>query len=166
VIAVKVIGAETVIAKWSAVSSPLRARLAETTLQLAIEAQRRVMETKLTGQVLHVKTGRLRRSINVQAISESDTVGASTGTNVIYGRFWELGFQGTEQVRAHTRAVKALDVREWANGRRRKVGSGIAFVRAHTRKVNSAPRPFLVPVLTEMREKAKAEMTAAVTGAF
>lgn len=144
----------------------VRRALADSTLRLAIEAQRKVMAEKLSGQVLHVRTGRLRRSMNVQPISEGARVGASTGTNVVYGRFWELGFDGVEQVRAHTRQVSSRNVVAKIEGKRRQIAKGVAFVKAHARRVHASPRPFLSVVLAEMRERAIAQMTADVKGAI
>ncbi len=170
-IGLKIIGAESVIARFEGAPARLRMALIDTTLRLAYQAQRQVMDTKLSGQVLHVRSGRLRRSINVQSLTEGARVGASTGTNVVYGRFWELGFDGTENVSAHTRQLgsrNVYDVTRLPSGRLRRVqaGSGVAFVRAHPRRVNVSPRPFLSVVLEEMRAQARQDMTAAARGAI
>lgn len=170
-LSVQIIGAESVIARFQGAPERVRQAVATTAMKLAIEAQRKVMGEKLSGQVLHVRTGRLRRSINVQPIAEGGRIGASTGTNVVYARFWELGFNGWEQVRAHSRRVTGRDVNEvtrTGSGRLKRVvvGSGVGFVRAHPRRVNVTPRPFLSVVLEEMRAQARAELTAAAAGAI
>lgn len=149
---IQIIGAESVIARFQGAPERLRQALAATTLRLAIEAQRRVMETKLSGQVLHVRTGRLRRSINVAPIAEAGRVGARTGTNVSYGRIWEL-----TGIRARTVEPRMKKALFWPGARHpvRRVE-----IRAQ------APRPFLSIVLEEMRAQAREQMTAAAKGAI
>lgn len=127
---------------------------------------------------LGVRTGRLRSSVTQEitettAGTESAFSGR-IGTNVQYAAFHEFGFHGVESVRAHTRVVATLDVTGNAIDERRQIrdrqgnfigyresrsvaasraGSKTAFtftenVRAHTRKVDYAGRPFIRPALT------------------
>lgn len=99
--------------------------------KIAIDMTAKVKSEKLSGQVLNVRSGRLRRSINYR-IEESDTgIDAKVGTNVEYGRVHELGFKGAVRVKEHMRKGKR--------------------VRAHLRNVNMPARPFLRPSLEEMR---------------
>jgi phage gpG-like protein len=70
---------------------------------------------KLSDDVLHVRTGRLRRSINVALTASGNAVVGSVGTNVAYAGVHEFGFDGTVTVRAHLRLAKsgkAVPVRE------------------------------------------------------
>lgn len=55
--------------------------------------QGKVQETKLSGQVLKVRTGRLRSSINtrVKRIGPTGMLGV-VGTNVVYARAHEFGY--------------------------------------------------------------------------
>ncbi len=148
----QIIGAERVIARFQGAPARLRTAMVAATLRLAIAAQRSVMETKLSGQVLHVRTGRLRRSINVAQMDEGSRVGASTGTNVDYGRIWEL-----EGIRAHSIVPIEKRALFWKGARH------------PVRRVEipaQAPRPFLSPVLEEMRARAHQELTAAAQGAI
>jgi len=50
-----------------------------------------LVKQKLSGEVLHVRTGRLRRSIHLEMERGSNTVVAVVGTNVSYARLHELG---------------------------------------------------------------------------
>jgi len=50
-----------------------------------------VKRQKLTGQVLRVRTGRLRNSITSKVEVKGNEVIGRVGTNVEYGRIWELG---------------------------------------------------------------------------
>ena len=151
-IKVEIIGAESVIARFEGAPERIRRALATATYRLAIQAQRKVMDERLSGQVLKVRTGQLRRSINAAPIEEAGRVGARTGTNVFYGRIWELTGLPARTVVPTTK--KAL----FWKGARHPV-----------RRVNlpaQAPRPFLSVVLEEMRAQARAEMTAAAAGAI
>jgi hypothetical protein len=91
---------------------------------LGIELQRKVKAEKLSGQVLNVRTGRLRRSINEETHDAGDVVESTVGTPVVYGRFWELGFDGVEQVKAHT--ATAFGVEQQVRAHTRTVHGGAA----------------------------------------
>ena len=99
--------------------------------RVAIDVLAHVKDKKLSGQVLKVQTGRLRRSIN-QRVTESDTgIEAKVGTNVEYARVHEFGFKGTVNVKEHMRLGNK--------------------VRAHSRKVNLPERSFLRSSLQDMQ---------------
>ena len=70
----------------------LRRWLLEAVTDSALDIQRRVERDKLTGQVLHVRTGTLRRSISMKVESSGTKVLGIVGTNVGYGAAWEFGF--------------------------------------------------------------------------
>lgn len=169
----KVVGAEEVVQRFVFASDRLRQRLKDALNRGAIEVQRKVKEEKLTGQVLNVRTGTLRRSINV-ALSDGsgDVLQSSVGTNLKYARFWELGFQGTVNVRSHQRNQKmgqgfkfAGSIREINSiNKKRKSGTQTVNVSAHTRKINQAARPFLRPSLDEKRTRIQELLALAVKG--
>jgi phage gpG-like protein len=78
----------------------VRATLRQAVDRLGLELQRRVKADYLSGSfqtgigragALNVQTGTLRRSINLKREDTSTTVAAFVGTNVVYGRAWELG---------------------------------------------------------------------------
>ncbi len=56
-----------------------------------IQLERHVKQNKLTGQVLHVRTGNLRNSIHPNVESNGKTVVGTARTDVKYGVFWEFG---------------------------------------------------------------------------
>jgi len=94
---------------------------------------RRLAEKK--GPKILTERSRLRKSMAYK-------VGATfvrIGTNVVYGAVHQLGFAGTVVVRAHRRKVKSRNV----TSGRRKVSSGVGFVKSHHRKMNMPARPFL-----------------------
>jgi phage gpG-like protein len=69
----------------------IREQLLKTVEGLAIKLSRHVKEDKLSGQVLKVQTGRLRRSINYKLTDNGKSVVAIVGTNVEYARVHEYG---------------------------------------------------------------------------
>src|SRR6266702_3268297 len=144
----EVVGVESVRASLGDLPDQVRARVRVQVRRLGLELLRKVKSEKLSGQVLKVRTGLLRRSINEQTTEQGDRIESAVGTNVVYGRFWELGFRGLEQVKAHTHTLHGV----------------VAQVRAYSRRVNQGPRPFLRPALDEMRDQVVEQLTAAATG--
>lgn len=167
----KIVGAETVNAMLMGATPRIREEMVKVVKASGVELMLRVKDKYLHGpkpQHLGVKTGNLTRSIAMkgpEVTSQGDVTGI-VGTNVSYGRFWELGFHGDISVRAHVRKVKARSTfarvakpgtkRGWG---REKTSEGIGYVRAHTREnVNIAPRPFLVPALRDTRAAMRANI--------
>lgn len=102
--------------------------------RIAVDLSGHVKDKKLSGQVLKVQTGRLRRSINFRVAETGTGIEAKVGTNVEYARVHEFGFSGTVNVKAHMRK-----------------GKKAYEVRAHSRKVNLPERSFLRSTMTDMR---------------
>lgn len=113
---------------------------------------RYVKASKLSDQVLRVRTGRLRRSITERVEESGSRVSGIVGTNVEYARVHEYGFKGTVSVREHLRKTKA----------------GSTTVRAHTRKVSLPERSFLRSSLRDLqpqiREEIERSLNRAVRG--
>lgn len=137
-------------------------------LRSLIKLQRRVKQEKLSGQVLHVRTGTLRRSINYAITSEGDNVITGVvGTNVSYAAAHEYGFKGTVGVRSYVRENRGAG--HWSSGsnkgskwvRGKKTGTS-TIVKAHNRDVNIPERSFLRSALAEMLPDFRAEMQDAV----
>jgi phage gpG-like protein len=78
--------------------------------------------------ILTSRTGTLRRSIAVDRTDVPRSV--SVGTHLVYGEVHELGWSGTQNVKAYTRRDGAR-------------------VKAHSRKMDFPPRPFLKPALED-----------------
>jgi len=138
-----VVGAETVAIRFLDATKGARDKTRAKVQALGIELQRLVKESKLSGQSLNVRTGRLRRSVNEKTETTDTDVTSSVGTNVSYARAWELGI---ETVRAHLRRAKL----------------GPVNVRAHQRQVNQKARTFLQPALAEMRPKVLEQLSRGV----
>ena len=159
---VEVKGAARVRANLAKISDKIRARVRQAVERSAIEVQRKVKQEKLTGGVLNVRTGRLRRSITTKTTEDGAVITGTTGTNVSYGAAWERGFDKVANIRSYVRRIKGRDVRGKVDGKRQVVARGVATVRAHTRHMKQQARPFLRPSLDELSTKIRERLTRAV----
>ena len=111
-------------------------------MRLALKMTGVVMR-KLTGDVLKVRTGRLRRSIHPEWEFKPGYSGAVVGTNVEYAAIHEYGFKGDVQVKSFQREMnKAFG---------RPISPRTVTVKAHARNVNLPERSFLRSALLEMK---------------
>ena len=150
--------------------------------RVVIGLQAHVKADKLTGQVLHVRTGTLRRSINQEVrYAGGGLIEGIVGTNVEYAAAHEYGFHGTVTVRAHVRRIstaskakalssssgKAATIARWVGrSSKNRFVKGYADVRAHTRTVNLPERSFLRTALKEYEPLANIEFQRALMEAF
>lgn len=104
-----VIGKETLLARLSSMPDRVRSALKRAVTEQAVKLQAHVIVNKLTGQVLHVRTGTLRRSINMRVEVEPTKVLGSVGTNVHYGAAWEFGFDRKVGAGARGGPISLLD---------------------------------------------------------
>lgn len=112
-----------------------------------LRVQARVKD-KLSDQVLHVRTGRLRRSITQVVETHGEKVEGVVGTNVEYAPIHEYGFSGTETVAASFRTSK--------------LGKGFG-VTAHTRQVHMPERSFIRSALNELQPDIRTMIERAVS---
>lgn len=153
-----IIGDKALVARIRGAGAVVKAEIDQTVQKLGFALQARVQTQKLTGQVLRVRTGRLRSSISQSAadtrsrfVSTDTTAIAYVGTNVSYGAMWEHGFSRKVGAGARggprTLSGKALD----------------SYIRRHPPGVRAvAARPFLEPALFEMRAQIQTELGAAL----
>jgi phage gpG-like protein len=132
----------------------LRAALLRTATRLAIDMQGWVKSQKLSGSVLHVRTGNLRQSINQEVAQSGTKTTAIVGTNVEYAGAHEYGFDGLVTVKAHVRRSKALmSLAEYKV--KTKTGFRIARSRSNIRdgdiKVNGFMRHMRMPERSFLR---------------
>ena len=141
-------------------------RLTIALTRFAIRLQSRV-KSKLSDDVLHVRTGTLRRSINQHVEVGAGRISATVGTNVEYAAVHEYGFHGQVQVKAHARALRAA-------GRISKAGKKIrgkltgekAMVAAHSMMMNLPERSFLRSSLRELASTAQRDIQRAAVEAL
>ena len=150
-----IVGGNEAVVRFDKFGSSIRDDLRTAVQILAIQLQAKVKEEKLSGQVLNVRTGRLRRSITQRVDADQARVYGIVGTNVEYGAAFEYGFSGVESVRAYMRQMKK------AFGKTVNNPHEIA-VSAHQRTVNIPEKSFLRSALAEMKDEITAAMAAAV----
>lgn len=151
----ELIGGEQLVARLGLFGPRLRGGLEQSIARMTMELLRRVKADKLSGQVLKVRTGRLRRSINERLEGQGTTqVTGTVGTNVVYGKVHEYG--GLMTVRAHQRRMTQ------AFGK--PVTPRMVDVKQHT--VNYPARSFLRTALAELEPVIKAELQRGVREAL
>ena len=152
---VEAVGIKEVTERFQNLPERARASLRQSIGVLVLKLQARVMRQKLSGQVLNVKTGRLRRSIDQVVRDNGDDIAGVVSSNVEYARAHEYGFSGQESVKAHLRTIKQ------AFGKPLK--APVAFqVRAHARKANVPEKSFLRSALSDMKPEIQDAMRKAV----
>lgn len=138
-----ILGTETVLMnlglKGESVKIELRQAVGLMTLELL-----RTVKMKLSDDVLRVRTGRLRRSINQKIEDDAFGIFGTVGTNVVYARRLEEGFSGDESVRAHLRTITQ------AFGKSLVGGPLTIQVKPFTRHANTPARSFLRSSLDEL----------------
>lgn len=152
----KIVGGAQVLERFGRVSGKVHDELGTEIQRIVLKLMGHVVQDKLSGQVLNVKTGRLRRSINQRVEGKgTDQVAGYVGTNVVYARPFELGFNGTENVRAHMRQMNQAFGKLVKNPRKIQVG-------AHSRHVDIKQRSFLRSALEDMTPQIRLDLAAAV----
>ena len=123
-------------------------------MRLALKVTGKVMG-KLSGDVLRVRTGRLRRSIHPEWDFKQGYSGATVGTNVEYAAIHEYGFSGSVLVKSFQR--------EMTTAFGKPISPTQVTVRAHTRNINMPERSFLRSTLREMNSEITDSLQLAVT---
>jgi phage gpG-like protein len=140
-------------AKVPALNTAVRTSVTRATFALVAY----VKANKLSGQVLKVKTGTLRRKINGRVTETSNSITGQVGVKLAYAAAHEYGFDGTESVRAHLRTIKQ------ALGR--LIAPVTVSVKGFTRHVRLPERSFLRSSLREMTPAIQLMIREAVVGA-
>lgn len=136
-------GDAEVVAKLNSYAPRIREELRVGIGRLALKLARKVQREKLSGQVLKVRTGRLRRSVNDIVVDEGEKVSGIVSTPVKYAPPHEYGFSGTVTVKEHLRTIKQ------AFGR--AITPRQITVSEHKAKMNLPERSFLRSALAEMQ---------------
>jgi len=160
VIEAYLVGDAEVTAKLDGMGAKLRDEMKAGIGRATLKLQRMVVQDKLSGQVLKVRTGTLRRSIDQAVTDEGANVVGIVSTNVKYARVHEYGFKGTVTVRESLRTIKQ------AFGR--PIDAKQITVKSHGRKMDLPARSFLRSALADLEASGaiRAEMEAAVTRAI
>lgn len=99
----QVSGDREVLRMLGRLSPEMQSATVKATGRLVLMLQARV-KMKLSGDVLNVRTGRLRRSITQRIEQTATEVSGVVGTNVNYGKAHEFG--GPQEIKEHLRLVK------------------------------------------------------------
>jgi phage gpG-like protein len=154
------VGDREVIAKFNHMPSGVHRRLLQAITKLAIELDRTV-KRKLSGEVLHVRSGVLRSSTNYKITDSATEVTATEGTNVKYAKFQELGVPHSWEIRPKTAKALAFS---W-----NVPGHILTRDPAFFRSVIHPPLParsFLASALRELEPKIRSDIAAAVDQAI
>ncbi|KGW27306.1 hK97 gp10 family phage protein [Burkholderia pseudomallei MSHR733] len=152
-------GESQVIARIGRIVPNIRNALVQRVQRLVIALQVHVVADKLSGQVLNVRSGRLRRSVNQGVTTTDTTITGVVSTPVEYAPPNEYGFQGVVTVKEHLRQVTMA----WGKPLSTPV---TATVREHTMAMNLPERSFLRSALADQREDIlRGVREAAVEGA-
>jgi len=147
----EITGGASLLLRFGKVPDALRSRLRQSVQEACLKLTGHVKQDKLSGQVLKVQTGRLRRSINQRIEDTTDGINGFVGTNVQYARGHEYGFTGTIGVRETLRTSK--------NGKE-------FTVRAHTENVRLPERSFLRSALADQRDQIREQIAQDVKAAL
>jgi phage gpG-like protein len=155
----EILGSAALVSRFEGMAPRFTGLMTKSISRLVLTLMRNVKADKLSGQVLNVRSGRLRRSIN-QRIEGAGTemVAGYVGTNVVYGKPHEFGFKGNVQVKQHMRTIKT------AFGK--SISPVQITVHGYTRKMDAPARSFLRSALAEMDGEIRAEIRGAVTEAI
>jgi phage gpG-like protein len=149
-------GTEELKARFGKVPGAIRSNILAAITAAMIAMQARVQQ-KLSGEVLNNVTGRLRNSINERVVEDGAVITGSVGTNVVYARPHEYGFNGVVSVRAHVRQ------QSMAWGKLIKGGPITVNVREHAMHMNIPEKSFLRSTLAEQIPDIRARLERAVT---
>lgn len=154
----RVEGDDAVVSQLLKIGQNAKPAIDATIGRLVLKLQRKVQEEKLTGQVLKVQTGTLRRSINgVMLPSPGQMSAGVVSTNVKYARIHEYG--GT---------IKAMVIEaKKARALKFSMGGKTVFAKRVTIPERQMPeRSFLRSALNEMSDEIKSELMQAATRAI
>lgn len=140
------IGGDVLVALLRAYGDKVQTAIVKSVARSALKLQSEVMENRLSGQVLNVRTGNLRRSIHQRVTNTGSAVIGEVNTNVRYGIAHEYGFAGNVNVKASLRQVKQAFGKPLKSPR-------YVHVRAHTRDVKLPERSFLRSALRDLTPK-------------
>lgn len=152
-----VFGGDEVVKRLLGLGPKLQSNLARFIAKKAIALQRHVIQDKLTGQVLRVRTGTLRRSITFRVEKGSSAVYGIVGTNISYGRTHEYGFSGSQAVKAHLRMMRQAWGKPVSDPHQIQI-------RQFARKVNLPERSFLRSALNDMRGEIREGLEKEIQG--
>jgi hypothetical protein len=144
------VGDTELIARFAAMPGGLQQGVARAMTRLSLEGQR-LSQQKVSGDVLNVRTGVLRSSINAKptTVTASSVMGG-WGTNVSYARPLEMGVPHSWEIRPKSARALAFEI------------GGRTIFAAYVTHPPMAPHSFMRSALREMTPRIVAELNATV----
>lgn len=161
-----IIGSEKVTAHFKQIGPQAVPKLTARIQKVVISLQAKVIQNKLSGQVLRIRSNNLRSSIHQEVAVAGSTITGIVGTNVEYAAYHEYGLQGTVNVKEHLRRTKSVKI-AFAKGKNKgklnllatrksqKEKAATITVKAHTRKVDYPEHSFLRSAMADMTDEIK-----------
>jgi phage gpG-like protein len=154
-----IIGSEKVISKFEKYNDKIDRVIKKSLVALALDMTTLIKGGKLSGQVLNVQSGTLRRSIDHRLIDfGGGNLMAEVYTNVPYAAKHEYGFLGTEDVRSFMRRAPMPG----ASKKAKKNAPKEIRVQPFRRRVNVPEKSFMRSALEDMRPNIIAELNDAI----
>lgn len=153
------IGGDVLAAVLRSYGGKVQTAIVQSIGRSALRLQSEVMDNRLSGQVLNIRTGNLHRSIHQQVTSSGGLVVGEVNTNVRYGVAHEYGFAGTVNVKASMRQVRQAFGRPLKSPR-------YVQIRAHSRNVKLPERSFLRSALRDMKPGIEADLQKSIERAL
>jgi phage gpG-like protein len=150
------VGNDEVSRKLARLPDDVKQEVRGSIVRLALKIVAKIKAEKLSGQVLNVRTGTLRRSISHQIVDTPSALTATIGSNLKYARAHEYGFKGAVTVREHLRTIKQAFGKTLATPQ-------AVLVSAHTRNMNLPERSFIRSALRDMEPEIIREISGAVS---
>lgn len=141
-ISADLLGAGPALERLRALPDAANAGVARAVAKLGIALKNNVQQNKLSGQVLKIRSGALKSSIDVAVNQSSGEITATVFSDLDYAAAQEYGFSGTVDVRASLRLIKE------AFGR--PIAAKAIAVGAHSRRMDLPERSFLRSALGDM----------------
>ena len=156
-ITIHILGTEQVVSTLLAITPKLRTTLKQAMQKSLVTLLRLVKEDYLSGRALHVRTGRLRRSVHSDLQEGPSGLVGLVGTNVNYGKFHEYG---TETVRARLAKLKAGARQQLLFGG--GVRGALAQAKATAGSGEFSPHAFLRPALKKLEPEIRQNFEDAI----
>ena len=153
------IGGDVLAAVLRSYGGKVQTAIVQSIGRSALRLQSEVMDNRLSGQVLNIRTGNLHRSIHQQVTSSGGLVVGEVNTNVRYGVAHEYGFAGTVNVKASMRQIRQAFGRPLKSPR-------YVQIRAHSRNVKLPERSFLRSALRDMKPGIEADLQKSIERAL
>lgn len=160
-IGINIIGRDEVLARLGETPAKIRVAAKSSLDMWATELAEYIIADKLSGQVLHRRTGALRRSVHSNKSTESGTTisaGAAAGLDVPYARAHEYGIQRNVVVSAYHR----MQTMAWG----KPISPREVLVNQHASYINLPERSYMRSSLNEKAPDGIAELRAAVKEAI